>query len=90
MPSQALKLRRGPQNLVDAQGPRSDRTFDRACTQHAHAGMPTVGVERDELFKCLGKTYTEEEFEVLCFDFGVELDDVTSEWEKIWRTLPDR
>ena len=41
--------------------------------------MPTVGVERDELFKCLGKTYTEEEFEVLCFDFGVELDDVTSE-----------
>jgi phenylalanyl-tRNA synthetase beta chain len=41
--------------------------------------MPTVGVDRDALFKSLGKTYTEEEFEILCFDFGVELDDVTSE-----------
>ena len=41
--------------------------------------MPTVGVERDALFAALEQTYTEEEFEVLCFDFGVELDEVTSE-----------
>ena len=41
--------------------------------------MPTVGCDRDELFASIGKSYTEEEFEVLCFDFGVELDDVTSE-----------
>lgn len=44
--------------------------------------MPTVGLERDELFKRLGRTYTQEEFEDLCFDFGVELDDVTSEVEE--------
>ena len=44
--------------------------------------MPTVGLNRDDLFERLGKTYTQEEFELLCFEFGVELDDVTSEAEK--------
>ena len=43
--------------------------------------MPTVGLNRDDLFERLGKTYTQEEFELLCFEFGVELDDVTSEAE---------
>lgn len=43
--------------------------------------MPTVGVYRDDLFARLGKTYTQEEFELLCFEFGIELDDVTSERE---------
>jgi phenylalanyl-tRNA synthetase beta chain len=41
--------------------------------------MPTVAVERDALFQILEKTYTEEEFDQLCFDIGVELDEVTSE-----------
>ncbi|CAB3984429.1 phenylalanine--tRNA ligase beta subunit-like [Paramuricea clavata] len=41
--------------------------------------MPTVQVERDQLFKLLGKEYTDEEFDELCFDFGIELDEVTSE-----------
>ncbi|XP_042501579.1 phenylalanine--tRNA ligase beta subunit, cytoplasmic-like [Macadamia integrifolia] len=41
--------------------------------------MPTVSVGRDRLFAGLGKTYTQEEFEELCFDFGIELDDVTTE-----------
>ncbi|GMY15424.1 phenylalanine--tRNA ligase beta subunit, cytoplasmic isoform X2 [Fagus crenata] len=41
--------------------------------------MPTVGVGRDRLFAALGKTYTQEEFEELCFRFGIELDDVTTE-----------
>lgn len=41
--------------------------------------MPTVGLERDLLFARIGRSYTEEEFELLCFEFGVELDDVTSE-----------
>ncbi|PIN23352.1 Phenylalanyl-tRNA synthetase beta subunit [Handroanthus impetiginosus] len=41
--------------------------------------MPTVSVGRDRLFQALGRTYTEEEFEDLCFKFGIELDDVTSE-----------
>jgi phenylalanyl-tRNA synthetase beta chain len=41
--------------------------------------MPTVGVSRDALFAHLGRTYTDEEFDELCFEFGVELDEVTSE-----------
>lgn len=41
--------------------------------------MPKVDVKRDLLFRELGRTYTQEEFEVLCFEYGIELDDVTSE-----------
>ncbi|EXB76381.1 putative phenylalanine--tRNA ligase beta subunit [Morus notabilis] len=41
--------------------------------------MPTISVGRDRLFEALGKTYTQEEFEELCFSFGIELDDVTTE-----------
>ncbi|KAI4341483.1 hypothetical protein MLD38_026202 [Melastoma candidum] len=41
--------------------------------------MPTVSVGRDLLFAALGRTYTQEEFEELCFSFGIELDDVTTE-----------
>ncbi|KAA8541114.1 hypothetical protein F0562_025077 [Nyssa sinensis] len=41
--------------------------------------MPTVSVGRDRLFEALGRTYTQEEFEDLCFKFGIELDDVTTE-----------
>ena len=40
--------------------------------------MPTVNVNRDELHAALGKVYTEEEFDELCFEFGIELDEVTS------------
>eukprot|EP00271_Cylindrocystis_brebissonii_P019754 TRINITY_DN619_c0_g2_i1.p1 TRINITY_DN619_c0_g2~~TRINITY_DN619_c0_g2_i1.p1 ORF type:complete len:638 (+),score=131.05 TRINITY_DN619_c0_g2_i1:205-2118(+) len=41
--------------------------------------MPTVGVGRDRLFEALGQTYTVEQFDELCFEFGIELDDVTTE-----------
>ncbi|RHY76339.1 hypothetical protein DYB30_013542, partial [Aphanomyces astaci] len=41
--------------------------------------MPTVGVKRDELFAAIGQTFTDEEFDHLCFEFGIELDDITSE-----------
>ncbi|KAM0950056.1 putative phenylalanine--tRNA ligase [Dioscorea sansibarensis] len=41
--------------------------------------MPTVSVSRDRLFQRLDKDYTQEEFEALCFDFGIELDDVTTD-----------
>ncbi|KAM3272865.1 hypothetical protein ACQJBY_042750 [Aegilops geniculata] len=41
--------------------------------------MPTVSVGRDRLFAALGRVYTQDEFEALCFDFGIELDDVTTE-----------
>merc|ERR1719446_1049265 len=41
--------------------------------------MPTVGVFKDCLQKALGADLTEESFDELCFEFGLELDDVTSE-----------
>ncbi|XP_065138273.1 phenylalanine--tRNA ligase beta subunit [Paramisgurnus dabryanus] len=41
--------------------------------------MPTVSVKRDLLFEALGQTYTDEEFDELCFEFGLELDEITSE-----------
>ncbi|XP_043286852.1 phenylalanine--tRNA ligase beta subunit [Venturia canescens] len=45
--------------------------------------MPTVGVKRDLLFKALGKTYSDDEFQSLCFEFGLELDEVTTEKQMI-------
>lgn len=41
--------------------------------------MPTVSVGRDRLFDALGQTYEDSEFEELCFRFGIELDDITTE-----------
>ena len=43
--------------------------------------MPTLAVARNFLFGVLGKTFSEEQFTDLCFQFGVELDDVTSQKE---------
>lgn len=44
--------------------------------------MPVVSVYHDVLEQALGKEETtEERFEDLCFDFGLELDDVTSDFE---------
>lgn len=43
--------------------------------------MPTISLVRDELFGALGKTYTDEEFQDLCFAFGIELDEITTEAE---------
>lgn len=62
--------------------------------------MPTIAVNRDELFKRLGRVYSkfssffyfidkmtdaiicffaaEKEFDELCFEFGIELDEVVS------------
>ena len=44
--------------------------------------MPTVAVEKDLLFTHLGRTYSDEEFDELCFEFGIELDEITSEREE--------
>jgi len=41
--------------------------------------MPTVGIERELLFRSLGRKYTEEQFDQLCFDYGLELDEVVTE-----------
>ncbi|KAI4335848.1 hypothetical protein L6164_014453 [Bauhinia variegata] len=41
--------------------------------------MPTVSVGRDRLYAALKRQYSQEEFEDLCFSYGIELDDVTTE-----------
>ncbi|PRP75071.1 phenylalanyl-tRNA synthetase beta chain-like [Planoprotostelium fungivorum] len=51
--------------------------------------MPTVEVKRDDLFESLGENFNtkpgvpseeaDDKFNLLCFQFGIELDDVTSE-----------
>ncbi len=41
--------------------------------------MPNITVIRDHLFDAIGRTYTEQEFDELCFEFGVEVDDVCKE-----------
>nr|CDJ96324.1 B3 B4 tRNA-binding and tRNA synthetase domain containing protein [Haemonchus contortus] len=41
--------------------------------------MPTVGIKKVLLDKHLGKIYSEKEFDELCFEYGLELDEVTSE-----------
>lgn len=45
--------------------------------------MPTVNVLRNLLFARLGRTYTDDEFADVCFAFGIELDEVTTEQQMI-------
>lgn len=45
--------------------------------------MPTVSVSRNRLFQLLEKEYTEVEFDELCFEYGLELDDVVIEKPQI-------
>jgi len=52
--------------------------------------MPTVSVVRDDLFEALGKSYTQEQFDELCFEFGIELDEVTSEAEMAAKEQGDK
>lgn len=40
--------------------------------------MPTIAVDKAALFEALGQEYTTEEFDELCFEFGIELDEDTS------------
>lgn len=44
--------------------------------------MPTISVDKHALYKALGKEYTREEFDELCFEFGIELDDDTTGQEE--------
>lgn len=41
--------------------------------------MPTVAVDKEHFYQALGRTYTTHEFDELCFQFGIELDDDTTE-----------
>ncbi|OAK99553.1 phenylalanyl-tRNA synthetase beta chain [Phaeosphaeriaceae sp. SRC1lsM3a] len=44
--------------------------------------MPTIGVDKAALYKELGREYTTEQFDELCFEFGIELDEDTSQSTK--------
>ncbi|QKX56624.1 uncharacterized protein TRUGW13939_03729 [Talaromyces rugulosus] len=44
--------------------------------------MPTIAVDKAALFKELGREYTTEEFDELCFEFGIELDEDTTDQER--------
>ncbi|CAK1543898.1 unnamed protein product [Leptosia nina] len=52
--------------------------------------MPTISVNRDSLFTALGKTYTDDEFQNLCFEFGLELDEVTTEKQMLIKEQGDQ
>jgi len=43
--------------------------------------MPTISVNKYDLYGALGQQYTTEEFDELCFEFGIELDEDT-EYDK--------
>jgi len=51
--------------------------------------MPTVSVGKLRLFDAIGQRFTDDEFGQLCFDFGVELDEVTSEKEMMQKEKGD-
>jgi phenylalanyl-tRNA synthetase beta chain len=40
--------------------------------------MPVIYVIKEDLFKAVGKSFTDEEFEDICFDFGLEIDKTTT------------
>ena len=41
--------------------------------------MPNITLIRSHLFEAIGRQYTDKEFDELCFEFGVEVDDVETE-----------
>jgi phenylalanyl-tRNA synthetase beta chain len=41
--------------------------------------MPNITVARSHLFEAIGREYTDKEFDELCFEFGVEIDDVETQ-----------
>jgi phenylalanyl-tRNA synthetase beta chain len=48
--------------------------------------MPTVSIPRDPLFAALGRKFTDDEFQDLCFEFGIELDEAVEEPVKVTKT----
>jgi len=69
---------------------RSDPLFP--LPSKRRVAMPTVSVHKDALLEALGQTYTDDEFDVLCFEFGIELDEITTaaaQAAKQGRTIDD-
>lgn len=50
-----------------------------SCLIDCACAMPNITVIRSHLFDAIGRTYTDKEFDELCFEFGVEVDDVATE-----------
>ncbi|THV08414.1 phenylalanyl-tRNA synthetase [Dendrothele bispora CBS 962.96] len=52
--------------------------------------MPTVAVDKADLWERLGQEFSSEEFDILCFEYGLELDEDTTEEveEAIKKGLP--
>uniref|UniRef100_A0A8H7K952 Phenylalanine--tRNA ligase beta subunit B1 domain-containing protein n=1 Tax=Bionectria ochroleuca TaxID=29856 RepID=A0A8H7K952_BIOOC len=44
--------------------------------------MPTISVDKYKLYEALGQKFTTEEFEDLCFEYGIELDEDTENEER--------
>lgn len=47
--------------------------------------MPSINVVRDHLYEALGQQFTEDQFNDLCFEFGIELDKVYEELREVRR-----
>lgn len=45
--------------------------------------MPTVSVAKDQLFELIERQFTADEFDELCFEYGLELDDIVFEKPQI-------
>ena len=43
--------------------------------------MPTISIKRDLLFNTIGQSFSDVQFDELCFEFGIELDEIVSERE---------
>lgn len=50
--------------------------------------MPTIAVDKEDLYDRLGRSYTTEEFDELCFEFGIELDEDTTDEAEATGTRP--
>ncbi|RKP21391.1 hypothetical protein ROZALSC1DRAFT_3462, partial [Rozella allomycis CSF55] len=45
--------------------------------------MPSIEVKKKELFDRIGKEYSDKDFDLLCFDFGIEVDEILEDAYKI-------
>jgi hypothetical protein len=54
---------------------RADQRLSGVCSS---ARMPTVSVEKEQLFAAIGQRFTDDEFRDKCFEFGIELDDIVN------------
>ncbi|KAJ5408626.1 Phenylalanine--tRNA ligase beta subunit, partial [Penicillium cosmopolitanum] len=57
-------------------------TSPRLASHRDLPAMPTISVDKAALFEALGQTYTTEEFDELCFEFGIELDEDTTDQDR--------